>query len=278
MNEHLKRLKKEYKDVPIPVELDKIVASTLKPEKRKPRFVWSATAAAAAILFTATVNLSPAAAESMSKIPIVKEIVEVITFNEIKEENNHSSIDVKTPAISGLENKTLEDNLNQSYIDQSQKLYEEFTNSEGHLAIESDYKVMIETPELLSIQLSTFKAQASGYTENQYITIDKENEALVTLQSLFNNNQYLTAISENIKAQMTQQMEADDSKIYWIAEDDMDPFTKITADQSFYISKDRKLVISFNEYEVAPGYMGAVEFEIPTDVIESLLVGDRYVK
>ncbi|MEH7314013.1 anti-sigma factor, partial [Priestia megaterium] len=30
-------------------------------------------------------------------------------------------------------------------------------------------------------------------------------------------------------------------------------------------------------YKVAPGYMGNIEFEIPTDVISNLLVGKRYI-
>ncbi len=279
MNEHLKELRKEYKDVPIPRELDDIVAKSLnKKSKKKPLFMWPASAAAAAAIFTVAVNLSPTAAEAMAKIPVVKQIVEVITFNEIQEERENSSIDVKTPAINGLENKALESNLNQSYIDESQKLFEEYTDSSGHLAIESDYTVILDTKELLSIRLSIFKAQASGYNENQYVTIDKENEALLTLPSLFKNDQYITVISENIKEQMLQQMNADSNKIYWIGKDELEPFTSIAADQQFYINKDHQLVISFNEYEVAPGYMGAVEFEIPTEVIKDLLVGNRYIK
>nr|MCX3330750.1 DUF3298 domain-containing protein [Bacillus pacificus] len=35
---------------------------------------------------------------------------------------------------------------------------------------------------------------------------------------------------------------------------------------------------SFDEYEVAPGYMGVTEFKIPTKVISKLLVGDRYIQ
>lgn len=32
-----------------------------------------------------------------------------------------------------------------------------------------------------------------------------------------------------------------------------------------------KLVIVFDEYEVAPGYMGAVSFEIPTEILKDIL-------
>ncbi|OOP68741.1 anti-sigma factor, partial [Heyndrickxia oleronia] len=53
---------------------------------------------------------------------------------------------------------------------------------------------------------------------------------------------------------------------------------KNSANQVFYINKDHKLVITCYEYEVAPGYMGTVEFIIPTKVISNELVGHDYIK
>jgi len=58
----------------------------------------------------------------------------------------------------------------------------------------------------------------------------------------------------------------------------VDPFETITGVQPFYINNNGKLVISFNEYDVAPGYMGTVEFVIPTVAIEELLVSHQYIK
>ena len=55
-------------------------------------------------------------------------------------------------------------------------------------------------------------------------------------------------------------------------------FEKIAPEQKFYINENYKLVIVFDKYEVAPGYMGVVEFEIPTNIISSLLVSDEYIR
>ncbi|MOA66629.1 Anti-sigma-V factor RsiV [compost metagenome] len=55
-------------------------------------------------------------------------------------------------------------------------------------------------------------------------------------------------------------------------------FTSISKDQSFYINNDSKLVIVFNEYDVAPGAMGSVEFVIPTEVIAGDLVSQMYIQ
>jgi hypothetical protein len=105
---------------------------------------------------------------------------------------------------------------------------------------------------------------------------------LVTLPSLFKDKSYIKVISENIKQQMKDQMKHEEGKIYWLTEEDMDPFKQIDENQSFYITKDHKtkdhkLRILFDKYEVTPGYMGNIEFEIPTNVISNLLIGRRYI-
>ena len=71
-------------------------------------------------------NVSPDAANAMAKIPVLGKVVEVITFEELKQEEKHSRIDVKTPSISGLENKGLQTNLNEKYIKENEQLYEQF--------------------------------------------------------------------------------------------------------------------------------------------------------
>ena len=81
---------------------------------------------------------------------------------------------------------------------------------------------------------------------------------------------------------MLEQNKADESNHYWvegIEESDFEGlFDKISGEQNFYINADNKLVITVDEYEAAPGYMGVVEFEIPTNVITDLLVSDEYIK
>jgi len=116
----------------------------------------------------------------------------------------------------------------------------------------------------------------------KYDTIDKENEVLITLPSLFKDGSYVDVISENIKEQMIEQNKADEYKMYWVdgieQEGLVEGFEKISEEQNFYISPEGKLVISFDKYEVAPGYMGVVEFVIPTEVISDMLVSSEYIK
>ena len=44
-------------------------------------------------------------------------------------------------------------------------------------------------------------------------------------------------------------------------------FRSITDETSFYVNGDGNVVIGFNEGDVAPMYMGAVEFVIPDEVL-----------
>ncbi|WP_268745207.1 RsiV family protein [Bacillus cihuensis] len=115
----------------------------------------------------------------------------------------------------------------------------------------------------------------------KFDTIDKKNQILINLPSLFEDEDYVDVISENIKEQMKSQMKANPEVSYWVSgigEEIFDPFEKIVKEQNFYINNQGKLVISFDKYEVSPGYMGVVEFIIPTEVIQDQLVSNEYIK
>ena len=67
---------------------------------------------------------------------------------------------------------------------------------------------------------------------------------------------------------MREQMAADENVMYWVDYTEVPDwnFEKITDDTAFYVDAEGQIVISFNEGDVAPMYMGVVEFTIPDDV------------
>lgn len=73
-------------------------------------------------------------------------------------------------------------------------------------------------------------------------------------------------------------MAVDENIRYFVRDKFFEDFKTIKADQSFYITANNQLVLSFNKYEVAPGYMGIVTFEIPTAILKEHLVSDTYIK
>ncbi|MGG3797544.1 DUF3298 domain-containing protein [Metabacillus fastidiosus] len=292
MDKKLDELKEKYMNIPIPKELDDIVnKALLRKEKRKVRKSWIIAIAAAVILFISSINANPSFAQTMEKIPVVGDLIKLLTFVEYKVEEENFHADIKVPEIKNLENKSLQSALNEKYLKENKQLYKDFMNDRdklkekngGNIGVDSDYEVIEENEQILTIRRTVVKTAASAEQTVQYDTVDKKNEVLITLPSLFKNNDYVKVISENIQEQMRNQMKKDQNKIYWVEGTELEiiadeAFKTISKDQNFYINKNGKLVISFNEYDVAPGYMGVVEFEIPTRVMEDQLVSNEYIK
>lgn len=288
----LKDLQKQYENTPIPKELDFIVENALKKGKKKRSPQWLLGTAAAAMLFTASLNISPAMARTLADIPVVGSVVKVLTWTEYELAEETYDADIKVPAIENLENKELSNKLNEQYRAEGKALYEQFiaevgdlkANGGGHVGVDSGYEIKTDNDQILSIGRYVVNTVGSSSTVMQYDTIDKKNEILLSLPMLFKDDSYINVISENIKEQMSAEMLASNNeKTYWvkgagIADENLfDDFTAIDAEQEFYINDNGKLVISFDKYEVAPGYMGIVEFEIPTEVLQDVLVSNEYI-
>ena len=152
--------------------------------------------------------------------------------------------------------------------------FEDTLSEEGYHGVHVSQDVVTDNAQYYTVKLSVLETEASGYEHNQFYTIDKQTGNVVTLADLFaEGSDYLSVISENIKTQMREQMTADEGVIYFLDDEDMPEFNfqSITDQTNFYFNEKEELVIAFDEYEVAPGYMGAPEFVIPQEVTAALL-------
>ncbi len=280
-----------YQEIDIPEDLEFTIRKIIsKKEKRMKKNrsirITATTAAAVIIVFAGTVNASPAAANAMSDIPVLKELVQLVTLREMIYEDENHEADVKVPKVTGLENTQLESALNEKYLEESTKLYHDFLKEVGEaeltpakLGLFTDYSVKTNTDDLYVIERIKTEIAASGSESVHYDNIDLKNQLIITLPGLFQDDSYIDVISNNIIKQMQDKMAADENLTYFIdVKDGMGGFAKISQDQPFYINSEHKLVIVFNEYDVAPGYMGIVDFIIPTEVIQDILVSDTYIK
>lgn len=287
----LKKLEEKYRNVPIPENLDAVVEASLRKGRRKraPKWVLGATAAAA--LFTASLNMSPAMAKTLGEVPVLGSVIEVLTFVQYETDKDNYSAAIDVPQITGESDEIRA--LNEKYAAEGKALYEQFQQDMkgmeqadgGHLGVDSGYIVATDTEQLLSIGRYVVETVGSSSTVMQYDTIDKQKEIILTLPSLFKDERYISVISDYVIGKMQEEMLAtNQEKIYWVKgggmpdEEVIDAFTSIRPDQNFYITEDHKLVIVFDKYEVAPGYMGVVEFEIPTELIKDLRMSDEYLK
>jgi len=294
MNKKLDELEKQYTDVTIPKELDAIVLRSIQKHKqKKPAWkTWGLGSVAAALVFTVSINLSPVMAKSLAEVPVLGNVISVLTFKSYTVEDGTYTAHIDVPKIT-TENNSALTTLNEQYREEAEARYEQFLSDiegmqklgeGGHLGVDSGYEVLTDTDQLLSISRYTVETVGSSSTIMKYDTIDKKNELLITLPSLFKDNSYISIISEYIAEQMRQQMiSSNQEKIYWISdkglseEGSFEQFQQIKADQSFYITENGKLIISFDKYEVAPGYMGIPTFEIPTELIQNVLVSSEYI-
>jgi hypothetical protein len=289
MHKKIKHLNDQYKAIPIPKELEIIVEKNLqRPQKKKRKWpLFLASAAAATLLFTAGLNTSPTMAKSLADVPIIGPVVKVLTFTEYEMVKDNYTADIKVPQISG--SSTEIQALNEKYAEEGKELYEQFKTEiedmeAGNMAVNSGYIVQTDTADLLSFGRYVEVTVVSSSTVMKYSTIDKKSETVITLPSLFKDDRYLEIISSYIEDYLRNRMiETKGDEMYWIGGTDyhdasMGVFEGITPEQNFYITDTGKLVMSFNDFEIAPGFMGIVTVEIPTELLQDVLMSNQYIK
>lgn len=268
------------------MRMDEAKRDNRRERKHASRARMATTAAALVLAFVALPNMSPAIAHAMEQMPVIGQLVKVVIFRDYVYEDEQHRADVKVPGLladdkaqdgqekEGLEKTTEE--INKEIQEIAGKLVEEF---KAHMQDEMGYKellveseIVATTPELFTLKLSCYEGEASGYEWNYYYTIDLLSGERLYLQDLFvDGADYITLISDSIKAQMRSRMAEDENVAYWLDSEmpDLD-FKTITEATSFYINENNNVVISFNEGDVAPAYMGIVEFEIPTEILRDI--------
>ena len=253
-------------------------------ERKKARFVKAAAAAATvAAMFVILPNTSATVAHAMVQIPLLGELVQVVTFRDYSYEDERHIAHVEVPEIKvdnlGGSEANLEpvtDEINREIQQITDDLIAEFKKSiadrEDYQEIIVNSEVLTATDEYFTLKLMCYRGAGSGYQWNYYYTIDlKTGERMKLADAFVEGADYITPISENIKAQMEEQMAADEMVHYWL-HDEIEEwnFKTITPETSFYINEQGNVVIGFDEGDVAPMYMGAVEFEIPGEVLAGI--------
>lgn len=231
-------------------------------------------------------NTSPVIAHAMEQIPVLGKLIEVVTFRDYEYESDRNHADIEVPEIKvelGLpEDQTLEnlerttDEINREIKKITDSLIEEFETyleeEEGYQDILVKSEILTATADYFTLKLLCYQGAGSGYQWNYYYTIDLNTGKRLQLKDVFAEGaDYITPISEAIKEQMQAQMDADENVYYWL-DDEIEEwnFKSVTDETSFYINENGNVVIGFNEGDVAPMYMGAVEFEIPGDVLNDI--------
>lgn len=313
MDKRMEKIREEYREPEMSRKQveemkNQMHKAKVEQEKQNKVVMWRRCASVAAGLALALIivpNTSANAAYAMSRIPVLGDFVKVVTFRDYHYEDERNMADVDVPELvmeeikddsvnkgvageamieeesAAQKEETLQksmDEINEEIQAITEPFIETFKESlvyeDGYQNITVKSEVINTTQDYFTLKLICYMASGSGAEWNYYYTIDLATGERLLIKDIFEEGaDYVTPISENIKAQMKQQMEEDDMKTYWLDQEVEEwNFKAISEDQTFYINENGNLVISFNEGDVAPMYMGVVEFEIPNSLIADIRV------
>ena len=293
--------KQTYESIPIPEKLNGMVAQTIASQNKEERRMsyenkkttdkasrplWKGCmAAAAAFLVAGTVglNASPAFAEEMSKVPVIGQLAQVLTFRSFEGIVDDVELDVTVPVVKGMDGKELPAKVN-ARIQQLTTNYEaeakaelaeykeaffadggteeEWANRTMSLFI--DYEVKYFKDDILSLQVTTAKSWVAAEEAYHFYNMDLANDTELTLADVLGEN-YAEICNKSITTQIDTRLSMDENAAFFGFGDDdglAEGFTTVTEDTPFYLNANGDVVISFPEYSIAPGSMGIQEFVI----------------
>ena len=291
--------------------IDRARMEKKRVEHARRRSAWTAVAAAAVVMI-ALPNTNMQIAHAMENIPLLGGFFRLVTVRQYNysDENHDAEVELAqinygedagegasvgevaaapkgtaAGSVEGVGQEAAVANLSEdgveavnqdmeATVEELIRQFEDTLSEEGYHGLHVTQEVVTDNERYYTVKLSVLETEASGYEHNQFYTIDKQTGNVVTLEDLFaEGSDYISAISENIKTQMKEQMAADEGVIYFLDNDDMPEFNfqGITEQTNFYFNEKDELVIAFDEYEVAPGSMGAPEFVIPQEVTAAIL-------
>lgn len=291
--------------------IDRARMEKKRVEHARRRSAWTAVAAAAVVMI-ALPNTNMQIAHAMENIPLLGGFFRLVTVRQYNysDENHDAEVELAqinygedagegasvgevaaapkgtaAGSMEGVGQEAAVANLSEdgveavnqdmeATVEELIRQFEDTLSEEGYHGLHVSQEVVTDNDRYYTVKLSVLETEASGYEHNQFYTIDKQTGNVVTLEDLFaEGSDYISAISENIKTQMKEQMAADEGVIYFLDNDDMPEFNfqGITEQTNFYFNEKDELVIAFDEYEVAPGSMGAPEFVIPQEVTAAIL-------
>lgn len=283
---NIKKAKKVYNTIEIPEELEytinkAVLHSKIKKNNKFNNIKYAITAMACTFFaFIFIVNVNPSFASSISEIPIIGDMAKIFTIKEIKQEDKEKLINAKIPALENTGNTELEkrinyeimlkingilEEVNQRAAEYKKAVIETGGKEEDYIPINIiiDYKVGYMSDEIVSFMILKTETLASAYTEMYFYNIDIETGKELNLRDVFRSN-YKEIIDEEIYKQIEERSKNPDN-IYFTKEEG--GFEGIENEyQKFYINEKGRIVIVFEKYEIAPGYMGTQEFEIDKQI------------
>lgn len=209
-------------------------------------------------------NILPSAAEAASALFSVN----IRTVRNLDLALGSNSVSVDSPEFDG--NNELNSAV-KNYTDEAKEKFLWYFNRRynGYVAEDMKYTVIRDDEKYFIAQFNVTVNAGGSMDYGRWIVFDKSGGKVLELADIFKEgSDYIGVISAEILEQMKYKNEHEDGSFF--VEGD-DAFTGISEDTNFYIDSFDRLVIVFDEYEVAPGFMGSPQFFIHRSVVEEIL-------
>lgn len=201
-----------------------------------------------------------------------------VVSKDMKSTSELFDINIRVPQLQGLKDRNVEKRINDNIMEDAQEIkedleedarddFEEYRNKGGKFrpySIKGDYEVKYNKENVLSLYMTylEYTGGAHPITEPESLNLNIRTGKKLKLKDFFKPNQdYKKIIEREIMTQINQNKE----KFY----DDALKKIKNEIDENdldFYV-EDGKLVIYFEEYEIAPHSSGIPKFKIPIQKI-----------
>lgn len=282
----LEKAKEVYEAIKVPNELNYVVNKAILDKKKKEKSVliyvkYAVTTVACTFLtFIFMLNVNSSFATNISEIPIIGDMAKVFTIKEVNEEDKTKLINAKIPALENTGNTELEKRINYEIMLKMNEILEEAEKRAAEykeavietggneydyqpINIQIDYKVGYSNDKVVSFMISKSETLANAYTEIYFYNVDIETGKKLNLRDVL-GNEYKQIVDTTIYKEIEERSKNPDN-IYFTA--DEGGFEGIENEyQDFYINSDGKVVIVFEKYKIAPGYMGTQEFVIDKQI------------
>lgn len=282
----LKSAKDVYNAIKIPEQLNYIVNKAILTGEKKKKYEFKyikyvlTTVSCIFLTFILMLNVNPSFAKSVSEIPIIGDIAKVFTVKEYKKEDKEKLINAKIPALENTGNTELEKRINYEIMLKMNEVLDEAEERAAQykkavietggteedyqpINIQIDYKVGYSSDDVVSFVILKSETLASVYTERYFYNIDIETGKKLNLKDILGND-YKKIVDETIYKEIEERSKNSENSYFT---EDENGFTGIENEyQDFYINSEGKIVIVFEKYQIAPGYMGTQEFVIDKQI------------
>lgn len=179
-------------------------------------------------------------------------------------ETEGTIVTVKIPHVVNVKDDKVKKVINKlitQAIDDFTNEFREFDkepNTEHKLIADITFQNYYSDDKIISFSINATQIMADSYLQKKFYTVDLKTGEVYNIEH-FLGSDYQNIVKKSVQQQIAENKEKYPNLMYF---DEAVNNLKITNEQPFYINKDNQVVIVFNQFEIAPGYMSLPEFII----------------